>query len=94
MEKGGWVYLMTDKPRGVLYVGVTADLARRVGEHQAGVGSVFCARWGLRRLVWAERFGSIEAATRREKQVKRWRRDWKIALVEAGNPEWGEILPW
>ncbi|GGI85096.1 excinuclease ABC subunit C [Polymorphobacter multimanifer] len=94
MGQGGWVYIMTNKPRGVLYVGVTADLARRVGEHRAGTGSAFCRRWGLRRLVWAERLESIEAAIAFEKRVKRWGRAAKIEMVERGNLGWEEILPW
>lgn len=94
VEKGGWVYIMTKRPRGVLYVGVTARLAERVAQHRAGEGSDFCARWGVKRLVWAELLPGIAEAIAQEKRVKRWRRDWKIALVERGNPGWDEILPW
>lgn len=88
------MYIMTNRRRGVLYVGVTSKLAERVAQHKAGVGSDFCARYRLVRLVHAEAFGDIREAIAREKVLKRWRRDWKIALVEAGNPEWAEILPW
>jgi putative endonuclease len=92
MDRGGWVYMMTDRPRGVLYVGVTADLARRVAQHRIGEGSRFVARWGLRRLVWVAWLPTIEEAIAYEKRVKRWRRGWKIALVEAGNPEWRDLM--
>ena len=92
MVKGGWVYIMANRPRGILYTGVTADLARRVLEHQAGRGSLFCAKWGCRTLVWAEWHDEIGVAVAREKSVKRWRREWKIAAVETENPGWGDLL--
>jgi putative endonuclease len=92
MGMGGYVYIMTNRPRGVLYTGVTADLSARVLAHREGRGSVFAARWGCRTLVWAEWHGDIAEAIAREKAVKRWRPDWKIALVEAGNPGWGDVL--
>ena len=89
---GGWVYLMADRYGGAMYVGVTADLASRVSQHRAGTGSDFCARYGLSRLVWTERSDSISAAIAQEKRMKRWRREWKIALVEKGNPDWSDLF--
>lgn len=89
---GGWAYIMADRYRGTMYVGVTADLALRVSQHRAGTGSDFCARYGLTRLVWAEQCGSIDAAIAHEKRIKRWRREWKIALVEKGNPDWDDLF--
>ena len=89
---GGYVYIMANRPRGVLYTGVAADLPGRVLAHREGRGSVFAARWRCRTLVWAEWHADIGEAIAREKTVKRWRRAWKIALVEAGNPEWGDVL--
>jgi putative endonuclease len=86
---GGRVYIMANRPRGVFYTGVTADLPARVLAHREGRGSVFAARWRCRTLVWAEWHADIAAAIAREKSVKRWRREWKIALVEAAHPEWG-----
>ena len=83
---GGWVYIMADRYRGTMYVGVTADLALRVSQHREGTGSDFCARYGLKRLVWAERFDSIVDAIANEKRLKRWHRDWKIELVEKATP--------
>lgn len=91
MAKGGWTYLMTNKPRGVLYLGVTADIDRRMWQHRNGAGSAFCRRYGLDRLVLAERHETIEEAIAREKQLKNWQRDWKIALVEASNPAWEDL---
>ncbi len=87
-----YVYILTNRPRGVLDTGVTADLPARVLAHREGRGSVFAAKWGCRTLVWAEWHADIAGAIAREKTVKRWRREWKIALVEAGNPEWEDVL--
>lgn len=89
---GGWVYIMADRYRGTMYVGVTADLPRRIMQHREGTGSDFCVRYGLARLAWAERLDSIEDAIVFEKRVKRWRREWKFALVEKANPEWEDLF--
>src|SRR3546814_15777703 len=67
----GWVYIMADRYRGTMYVGVTADLPRRIMQHREGTGSDFCVRYGLARLAWAERLDSIEDAIVFEKRVKR-----------------------
>jgi putative endonuclease len=90
-RQGGWVYIMADRYRGTMYVGVTADLARRIFEHREGAGSDFCKRHGLTRLVWAERGEAIEDCIAHEKRVKRWRREWKFALIEQGNPDWNDL---
>ena len=87
-----WTYIMTNKPRGVLYVGVTTNLAARVDQHRRGEGSGFCRRYNLRRLVLAEEHGEIDFAIAREKALKAWKRDWKIALVEESNPEWRDLF--
>ena len=68
---GGWVYIMTDRYRGTLYVGVTSDIATRVSQHREDIGSDFCKRYGLHRLVWAERFDTIDEAITFEKRIKR-----------------------
>ena len=91
MERGGWVYVMANKPRGVIYIGVTADIDQRVWQHRNGRGSAFCRRYGLDRLVHAEEFESIDEAIAREKQLKNWKRAWKIDLIEAANPEWCDL---
>ena len=89
---GGWVYVMADRYRGTIYVGVTSDLAARVLAHREGRGSDFCARYGLTRLVHVEEAPTIEEAIAREKAVKKWRRAWKIEWIEAGNPEWDDLF--
>ena len=91
MEKGGWVYIMANRYRGGMYVGVSADLPRRVWQHREGQGSQHVAETGKTRLVYAERHEEIEAAIAREKLVKKWRREWKFALIEADNPEWKDL---
>ena len=89
---GGWVHTMTNKREGVLYIGVTADLAARVHQHRTGTGSAFCRRYGLTRLVHAERYDDIQSAIVREKAMKAWKRAWKIELIETANPEWGDLF--
>jgi len=91
MAKGGWVYIMANRYRGGMYVGVTADLTLRVWQHREGVGSIHVAEFDTRRLVYAERHEEIESAIAREKLVKKWRRAWKFALIEADNPEWLDL---
>lgn len=90
--KGGWVYIMTNRPNGTLYTGVTADLAARVTQHRDGRGSAFCRRHGLVRLVYAERHDEIELAIVREKQIKEWRRAWKIRLIHSINGGWDDLF--
>jgi len=83
---------MTNKPRGVLYTGVAADLAARVDQHRRGAGSAFCRRYNLTRLVFAEPHEEIDWAIAREKAIKAWQRDWKIQLIESVNPEWKDLF--
>ena len=92
MPKGGWVYIMADRYRGTLYIGVTADLAARAWAHKEGRGSRFCARYALTRLVYAEEAPTIADAIAREKALKRWSRAWKIELIESANPDWLDLL--
>ena len=89
---GGWVYLTSDRYRGGIYTGVTADLARRMSQHRAGEGSRFVARYGFTRLVYSERHERIEDAIAREKAIKKWRRAWKIELIEQHNPDWNDLF--
>jgi putative endonuclease len=91
MEKGGWVYVMTNKPDGTLYIGVTADLARRIHQHREGSVSGFTKRYNLHRLVYAEHHDSIEQGIRRESRMKKWPRAWKVDLIVSQNPEWKDI---
>ncbi len=89
---GGWTYIMTNRQGGVLYVGVTADLPARVDQHRRGDGSKFCRRYGLTRLVHAERHERIDDAIAREKALKAWKRDWKVTLIETANPAWDDLF--
>jgi putative endonuclease len=89
--RGGWTYIMTSRPRGMLYIGVTSDLAARVWQHRNGEGARFCRRHNLTRLVLAEGHSCIEEAIAREKAMKAWKRDWKIELIERANPEWNDL---
>ncbi|HEV2567375.1 GIY-YIG nuclease family protein [Sphingomonas sp.] len=90
-RRGGWVYIMADRYRGAMYVGVTSDLATRIHQHRNDEGSDFCRRYELHRLVWAEGAPEISDCIAHEKRVKRWRREWKFALIERGNPEWLDL---
>ena len=88
---GGWVYVMTNWANGTLCVGVTGDLARRFWEHREGVGEGFTKRYGLKRLVYAERHEDIRTAIQREKNIKHWPRAWKLQLIAAANPNWDDL---
>ena len=87
----GFVYIMTNKPYGTLYTGVTSKLALRVDQHKRGAGSEFTRRYGLKMLVWFEIYDTITAAIQRETSIKRWKRDWKIDLINKTNPEWKDL---
>jgi putative endonuclease len=87
------VYLLTNRPRGVLYVGVTSNLIGRVLQHREGAFEGFTAKYQLKRLVWHRPYGDIRDAIDFEKRLKRWRRQWKFELVEAENPEWIDLWP-
>lgn len=82
---------MTNHVRGVLYIGVTANLARRIALHRAGTGSAFCRKYKLTRLVLAEWHDEIHDAIRREKLLRTWKRAWKIGLIETANPGWRDL---
>ena len=89
--RGGWVYIMTNRPNGILYVGVTNDIARRAWEHREGRLEGFTKRYGLKRLVYVEEHLSIKTALQREKNLKHWRRAWKVALILKTNPCWRDL---
>ena len=89
--QGGWVYIMSNKPNGTLYVGVTSDLARRIWEHREGVTEGFTKRYGLKRLVYYERYEDIRPALQREKNLKHWPRAWKVKLIVTSNPNWDDL---
>ncbi|MBI2727574.1 MAG: GIY-YIG nuclease family protein [Polaromonas sp.] len=86
-----FVYLLASGKNGTLYVGVTSNLVRRVYEHKNGLTEGFTSRYAVQSLVWFESTSSIEAAIDREKQIKNWKREWKIALIEENNPGWDDL---
>jgi putative endonuclease len=87
-----YVYMMASGPYGTLYVGHTDDLAKRVEDHKQKVRpKSFTAKYGVDKLVWFETFELRENAFRRERQMKEWRRKWKIELIEADNPTWADL---
>jgi putative endonuclease len=88
--KGGWVYIITNRPNGTLYIGVTSN-ARRAYEHRTGTGSEFTSRYGLTRLVYVEWHEEILGAIRREKNMKDWPHAWKARLINRTNPEWRDL---
>ena len=85
---GGWVYILANRYRGTTYIGVTAHLRERVAQHRAGTSNGFAADYGCNLLVYAEPYDRIEAAIYREKQLKKWNREWKFRLIEEQNPDW------
>jgi putative endonuclease len=91
LMKGGHVYIMTNKRDGTLYVGVTADLARRAFEHREGLIDGFTKQYGLKRLVYYEFHEDIYTAIQREKTIKHWSRLWKLALIQEMNPDWADL---
>ena len=90
--KAGYVYMMADRYRGAIYTGVTSSIPARIHQHRADAGSDFCRRYGLDRLVYVEVTERIDDAIAREKMIKKWRRAWKIDLIERGNPEWRDLF--
>jgi putative endonuclease len=90
--RGGYVYILTNRPNGVLYVGVTSDLVRRVYEHRTGAVAGFTKRYGLKRLVYFEQFDDIETAIQREHNIKHWPRAWKVRKIMADNPDWNDLF--
>ena len=85
------VYILASGRYGTLYVGVTNSLRTRVEQHRAGLGSEFVKKYTVHRLVYVEPYDSAEDAIRREKQLKKWNRDWKIQLIEQDNLEWQDL---
>jgi len=88
---GGYVYILTNRPNGILYVGVTSDLVRRIFEHRSDFVDGFTKRYGLKRLVYFEQFDDIRNAIQREHNIKHWSRAWKIRTIVAMNPSWNDL---
>ena len=91
-EKPGYVYIMASGRNGTLYIGVTSNLLKRVWEHRQGVTDGFTTRYGCKLLVWFEAHDRIDDAIHREKQMKEWRRAWKISRIEDMNPDWNDLF--
>ncbi len=89
--KAPYVYILANKPNGTLYIGVTSNLVQRVWRHKHDVVEGFTKHYGVRRLVWYEARPTMESAIIREKALKKWKRAWKIALIEASNPTWSDL---
>ncbi|MXO85579.1 GIY-YIG nuclease family protein [Altererythrobacter aurantiacus] len=92
MEKRGYVYIMASKRNGTLYIGVTSNLAARVWQHKQGDIEGFATKYGCKMLVWFEVFDRIDQAIIREKQMKEWRRVWKLRVIEELNPDWDDLF--
>jgi putative endonuclease len=91
MSNRFFVYILTNRPRGVLYIGVTNDLVRRLAEDKGKLAPGFTRTYGVIMLVYYEEYSSILEARAREATLKRWRRSWKIELVDKFNPDWRDL---
>ena len=91
MEKTYYVYILASGRNGTLYVGVTNDLGRRIGEHRDGVADGFTRRYRVTRLMYYETFDDVTAAIHRESQVKKYKREWKLNLIQRDNVEWRDL---
>jgi len=87
------VYLLASGQHGTLYVGVTRDLAKRVHDHKSKALPGFTRKYSVDRLVWYEEYPTAREAIDREKDIKKWRRDWKVRLIEESNPLWSDLYP-
>jgi putative endonuclease len=90
-DKGGFVYIMASQRNGTLYIGVTSNLPGRVWQHREGTADGFTKKYGCKMLVWFEEFGDIESAIEREKQMKSWKRLWKLRVIEESNADWNDL---
>jgi len=86
-----YVYILCNKRNGTLYAGVTSDLVKRIYEHKNNFVDGFTKKYGVHRLVWFETHESAESAITREKQIKKWKRTWKLNLIEQINPKWIDL---
>jgi putative endonuclease len=91
LTRSYFVYLLASRPNGTLYVGVTNDLGKRIWQHKQDLVEGFTKKYGVKTLVWFEQTESIESAIVREKQIKKWKRDWKVELIEMKNPQWRDL---
>ena len=91
MEKASYVYILASGLNGTLYIGVTSNLIKRVWEHRESVVDGFSKQYGIKDLVWYEVHSDITEAIRREKQIKKWERRWKVELIQKSNPRWRDL---
>jgi putative endonuclease len=92
MEKSYYVYILASSRNGTLYIGITGELAQRMWQHRNGEGSKFATKYGVNRLVHVEAFADPNEAIAREKAMKKWRRAWKLELIERDNPQWLDLF--
>jgi putative endonuclease len=93
VSKVYYVYLLASQRNGTLYIGVTNDLVRRTWEHREGLVPGFTKRYGVKMLVYYEQFDDIDKAMHRETRLKKYKREWKLNLIEARNPDWRDLVP-
>ena len=92
-DRSPCVYILASAPYGTLYIGVTSNLSKRIWEHKNDLANGFCTKYRVHRLVWFEMHLDMREAIRREKNLKNWKRDWKINLIERTNPHWIDLYP-
>lgn len=90
--KMSYVYIMSNKNRTTLYIGVTSDLKKRIEDHEGGEGSIFTAKYKLKDLIYYEEYLDINQAINREKQLKNWHREWKLNLIKQTNPKLEKLI--
>jgi putative endonuclease len=91
MDKEPYVYIMASAKNGTLYIGVTSNLIQRVWQHKEGIFAGFTKKHNVKTIVWYEQHESMESAIRREKNLKKWNRKWKLELIESMNPNWRDL---
>ena len=91
MERIPSVYILASQPNGTLYIGVTSHLVKRIWEHKNDLGDGFTKKYHIHTLVWYELHDDMESAIQREKQLKKWNRQWKIRLIHEMNPAWNDL---
>ena len=89
--KAYYVYILASKKNGTLYIGMTSDLIKRVFEHKEGLVEGFTKKYNVKKLVYYEKTNNVEEAIKREKGLKKWKRNWKIELIEKQNPKWSDL---
>lgn len=91
-ETIGYVYILASKMAGTLYIGVTSDIVKRISQHREAMTGGFTKKHDVHRLVYYQQFGTITDAIKRENQLKKWQRAWKIRLIEENNPKWDDLF--